>query len=166
MLNASDFKSLAVIEKEAREEAAKNTERTVVYYAREAESTVRRADKVRLAAMLLAGAGVDFNKPSWTDELIRINLGTFRQTRKGGKDLAKALRKVRVALECRLELAPDIEEFDPKKRLVKRTFVPVDFPTVEVSFVTNLPVKKADGVKCQYKRVRVPARTEVRLVCA
>lgn len=120
-----------------------------------AERDVQRAEAVRHALMLLVAEGIEPETVYTTS--MRVELGYFKTTKGGKKALAHAVRKVRLALGCRLELYDKSVE-DAKKHILRWTLHPVDFPGVSIVFTTKLPA----SAKCRIVKTR---STYVSLQC-
>lgn len=137
---------------------AKELEATLQFQREQSAKRIKAIENNRRAFAMLDASGfvLDGLYPWNSGAYYNLKLGFFPHTRAGNKALAETVRKVRVALDCRLENKGQAATGDGKRVVIR--LEPMDFPGITVSFERNLP----KGAKCRIVRKRSTYST---LVC-
>ena len=142
---------------ECAERIRRDARQSADYYLKLGEERVAQMEGTRRAMMMLDASGFDLRVFEWSDcTSLDLPLGFFPNTKRGNADLADTVRRVRLALDCRL--TQDHRDVSSDGKRVVFTLKPVDFPGVRVTFERNLP----SGAKCKIVRRR---STYATLVC-
>jgi hypothetical protein len=105
---------------------------------------IAQIESTRLACCLLQSAGVEVDSWGRRGFCATVALGEFRRTKRGNRLLAEAVRRVRLALGCRLEKSSEEVE-DGRRHLMKVTLKGKEFPGLRVTFLR----KVAPGDRCK-----------------
>jgi hypothetical protein len=151
----SDLPTLDQFAAEVRKKTLEDARSYVKNLRENAKERVERARQTREALQKLEAAGVVLAHCHTT--YAYIELGFFPTTKGGNSRLAEAVRRVRLALGCKLDMDGK-EVNDAKKRLVTVTLRATNYPSVRVQFERKLP----KGAKCRIVRCRTSYTT---LVC-
>jgi len=139
-----------------KQQHADELTRTVESLNQDLAESLANVERAYLARCLLSSAGFPVELPTYRYEATHVTLRVDR----------KELPRVRDALGCPLKWVGN-ELDDSKKRIIKTTLKPAEFPNVTITFLSKLPRAKKDGPapKCQIKRVRQRGYTYTTLVC-
>jgi hypothetical protein len=158
MARSIELRPMQEIVDKIRQEARAQAESVAKGIVDEAEERIGRLESTRRGLAMLDCSGFDLQLREYqTGASIEVDLGFFPLTRGGNRRLAEQLRRVRIALDCRLAYHGK-DDGDPRRGTVRFHFRPVDFPGVTVRYERKIP----KGSKCKWVTRRSTYRT---LIC-